>query len=74
MESEKYAFRCFLLRLGYIGEEHKAERKILLSRLSGHSAFRNQAEEDKFRANQKARRDEARKQSDAAVISEEEAE
>ena len=39
-ESEKYAFRCFLLRLGFIGEEYKAERKILLRNLSGSSAFR----------------------------------
>lgn len=71
VESEKYAFRCFLLRLGYIREEHKGERKILLSRLSGHAAFRNQAEEDKFRANQKARRDAARAERETATISEE---
>lgn len=57
VESEKYAFRCFLLRLGYIGEDSKAERKILLSKLSGHAAFRNQAEEDKFKANQKTKRE-----------------
>jgi hypothetical protein len=28
--NEKYAFRCFLLRLGFIGSEYKASRKILL--------------------------------------------
>ena len=39
--SEKYAFRCFLLSLGFIGPEFKTERKILLKRLSGSSAFRN---------------------------------
>lgn len=39
VESEKYAFRIFLLRLGLIGPEHKAERKILLSKLSGSAAF-----------------------------------
>ena len=39
--NEKYAFRCFLLRLGFIGAEYKAERKILLRNLSGSSAFRN---------------------------------
>ena len=60
VESEKYAFRCFLLRLGYIGDDSKAERKILLSKLSGHAAFRNQAEEDKFKASQKAKRDTAK--------------
>ena len=40
-DNEKYAFRCFLLRLGFIGEEHKATRKILLKKLTGSSAFRN---------------------------------
>lgn len=40
VESEKYAFRCFLLRLGFIGPEYKAERKILLRNLSGSSAFK----------------------------------
>ena len=40
VESEKYAFRCFLLRLGYIGEDSKADRRILLRKLSGHAAFR----------------------------------
>ena len=54
VESEKYAFRCFLLRLGFIGYDSKAARKILLRNLSGHSAFRNKAEEEKFKANQKA--------------------
>lgn len=40
-ENEKYAFRCFLLRLGFIGDEYKADRKILLSKLDGSSAFKN---------------------------------
>lgn len=39
-DNEKYAFRCFLLRLGFIGEEYKATRKILLRRLSGNSAWK----------------------------------
>lgn len=39
-ENEKYAFRCFLLRLGFIGNEYKTERKILLRRLSSNSAFK----------------------------------
>lgn len=38
--NEKYAFRCFLLRLGFIGDEYKIARKILLENLSGNSAFR----------------------------------
>ena len=41
VDNEKYAFRCFLLRLGFIGPEYKTERKILLSKLSGSSAFKS---------------------------------
>jgi hypothetical protein len=41
VENEKYAFRCFLLRLGFIGPEYKAERKILMSKLTGSAAFRS---------------------------------
>ena len=39
-ENEKYAFRCFLLRLGFIGAECKEARKILLRNLSGNAAFK----------------------------------
>lgn len=39
-DNDKYAFRCFLLRLGFIGAEFKEERKILLRNLTGSSAFR----------------------------------
>ncbi|OPZ90601.1 MAG: hypothetical protein BWY74_02267 [Firmicutes bacterium ADurb.Bin419] len=41
VDNEKYAFRCFLLRLGFIGAEFKTVRKILLSKLTGSSAFKN---------------------------------
>lgn len=41
VDNEKYAFRCFLLRLGLIGSEYKMERKILLKNLTGSSAFKN---------------------------------
>ena len=41
VDNEKYAFRCFLLRLGFIGTEYKAERKILLRNLTGSSAFKS---------------------------------
>ena len=42
-DNEKFAFRTFLLRLGFIGNEPelKKARKVLLSRLSGSSAFRS---------------------------------
>lgn len=43
--NEKYAFRCFLLRLGFIGSEYKGSRKILLRNLSGNSSWKNGAPE-----------------------------
>lgn len=46
VENEKYAFRCFLLRLGFIGAEYKAERKILLKNLTGSSAFKDGGKND----------------------------
>lgn len=39
-DNDKYAFRCFLLRLGFIGDEYKIARKVLLKNLTGNSAFR----------------------------------
>ena len=42
-DNEKYAFRCFLLRLGFIGEEFKGERKVLLKNLSGNGSFKSGA-------------------------------
>lgn len=41
VDNEKYAFRCFLLRLGFIGKDYKVERKILLKNFSGSSAFKS---------------------------------
>ena len=45
-DNDKYAFRCFLLRLGFIGAEFKDERKILLRNLSGNSAFKSGARKE----------------------------
>ena len=36
-DNDKYAFRCFLLRLGFIGKEYKTAREILLRKLTGNS-------------------------------------
>jgi hypothetical protein len=44
IENEKYAFRCFLLRLGFIGAEFKEARKILLKNLTGNGAYRSTRE------------------------------
>lgn len=46
VDNEKYAFRCFLLRLGFIGNEYKTERKILLKNLTGSSAFKSGAKKE----------------------------
>jgi len=47
VDNEKYAFRCFLLRLGFIGDKYKLERKVLLQNLSGNSAFKSGAKKEK---------------------------
>ena len=39
-DNPKYTMRCYLLRLGMIGTEYKAVRKVLLRNPSGSSAFR----------------------------------
>ena len=41
VDNEKYAFRCFLLRLGMVGDCYKEVRKVLLRNLSGSSAFKS---------------------------------
>lgn len=41
VENPKYAMRCFLLRLGFIGAEYKDVRKTLLKNLSGNSSWKN---------------------------------
>lgn len=46
VDNDKYAFRCFLLRLGFIGAEYKTERKILLKNLTGSSAFKSVAKKE----------------------------
>ena len=45
VENEKYALRCFLLRLGFIGDDYKLTRKILLENLEGSAAFKTKKEE-----------------------------
>lgn len=41
VDNEKYTFRCFLLRLGFIGADYKADRKVLLRNLSGNGSFKS---------------------------------
>lgn len=40
VDNERYSFRCFLLRLGFIGDEYKTDRRILMRYLPGNSAFK----------------------------------
>ena len=40
-DTDKYTLRCFLLRLGFIGEEFATARDLLTRRLAGDAAFRN---------------------------------
>ena len=40
-DNEKYAFRCFLIRMGLVGDDFKLARKVLLRNLTGSSAFRH---------------------------------
>lgn len=42
-DNEKYAFRCWMLRLGLIGDEFKTCRLHLLKYLTGNAAWRNAA-------------------------------
>lgn len=39
-ENEKYAFRCWMLRLGFIGDEFATAREILLRNMDGNAAWR----------------------------------
>jgi hypothetical protein len=45
VENEKYAFRCWLLRLGLIGEEFKTCREHLLKHLDGNAAWKGGKEQ-----------------------------
>ena len=62
VDNEKYAFRCFLLRLGFIGAEYREERKVLLKNLSGSPAFKN--------GGRKAGRDEISRQGNSGAYPE----
>ena len=67
VENEKYAFRCYLLRLGFIGDEFKQTRKILLKNFEGSSAFRTQEAADKYRAKQEVKKAEETAEAEASA-------
>ena len=67
--NEKYTMRVWLVRIGFGGADHKTDRRILLEHLTGHTAFRNDTEKEKWMERQKAKREAAKA---AAQTSEEE--
>ena len=56
-ENEKYAFRIWLTRLGMNGPEYKEARRILLANLTGHCAFRTDADREHWQQRQAGRRE-----------------
>ena len=63
--NEKFAFRTWLTRLGMNGNDTKAERIILYRHLTGHTAFRTPADEEKWKAKQAEKRQELRASKEA---------
>ena len=53
VDSEKFAFRCLLLRLGFVGDESKLHRKLLMQRLSGSAAFPTAEKAEEFKKRRK---------------------
>ena len=56
-ENEKYALRIWLTRLGMNGPEYKDARRILMANLSGNSAFRTDAEKERWLKKQAEKRE-----------------
>ena len=61
--------RIWLLRLGMNGPEYKEERRILMERLSGNSAFRTGEDKERWQAKQNGKRDVLRAKKQAAEVS-----
>ena len=64
--NEKFAFRTWLTRLGMNGPELKQERSLLYRNLSGHTAFRTPADEEKWKKRQAEKKQELRRAREAA--------
>ena len=54
--NEKYALRVWLVRLGMNGSDYKEDRRILMEHLSGHTAFRTKADEEKWEARKQTKK------------------
>ena len=66
--NEKYAMRIWLVRIGMDGDEFKQTRKILMEKLTGHSAFRTPEDAEKAKAKAQKKRDELRAAKEAARL------
>ena len=60
--NEKYIFRVWLVRIGMGGADYKDVRRYLLENLEGHTAFHTPADEEKWKARQKAKKAAAQEQ------------
>lgn len=67
VSSEKYAFRVWLIRLGFVGNEYKKDRAILMKNLSGTSAFKNDDDARAFTEKVMAKRRAEKAEAKAAV-------
>lgn len=54
--NEKYYMRVWLVRLGFDGNDAKETRKVLLENLKGHTAFRTEADRQKWNERQMAKK------------------
>ena len=70
VDSEKFTFRSFLLRLGFVGHAYKKDRAILLKRLSGYAAFPNREHAERFYQKMKEKKNVHRQEHTAADLNE----
>ena len=73
-ENEKYYMRIWLLRLGFGGAEGKEVRNLLLKNLKGHSAFRTEANKQRWQEARRNEREAARLQAAVEAAGQPEAE
>ena len=73
-ENEKYYMRIWLLRLGFGGAEGKEVRNLLLKNLKGHSAFRTEANKQRWQEARRNEREAARLQAAVEAARQPEAE
>ena len=64
-ENEKYYMRIWLLRLGFGGAEKKEIRDLLMKKLKGNSAFRTEANKQRWQEARRNEREAAKRQEQA---------